>query len=176
MSLDYDKVWKTMNDLEQSISKYANVKTILNAAVDALQHRNYSEAEDLANTALDYLDYTVGDVDRDFKSAWEETVSNLNKQRSINNAWESFYYPEEVKDDGMRPWGHSDLEYLIANQIANQKTDKVKSWTLSVEIDGASGEYYVSFPQDLLDQIGWKEGDMIDWVDNGNGTFSLKKV
>jgi hypothetical protein len=25
------------------------------------------------------------------------------------------YYPEEVKDDGMRPWGHSDLEYMIAN-------------------------------------------------------------
>ena len=35
------------------------------------------------------------------------------------NAWTSFweenYYPEEVKDAGMRPWGHSDLEYMIAN-------------------------------------------------------------
>jgi hypothetical protein len=37
-------------------------------------------------------------------------------QKSWNDFWEENYYPEEEKqDDGMRPWGHSDLEYMIAN-------------------------------------------------------------
>jgi hypothetical protein len=31
-------------------------------------------------------------------------------------------------------------------------------------------------PQDLLDGAGWKEGDTIEWVDNNNGTWSMKKV
>lgn len=43
-------------------------------------------------------------------------------QKSWNDFCEENHYPEEhqkhneeVKDDGMRPWGHSDLEYFIAN-------------------------------------------------------------
>jgi hypothetical protein len=28
----------------------------------------------------------------------------------------------------------------------------------------------------LLDGAGWKEGDTLNWIDNGNGTWSLKKV
>jgi len=38
-------------------------------------------------------------------------------QRDWNDFWEENYYPEEVKDDGMRPWGHSDLEYGLANDL-----------------------------------------------------------
>ena len=36
-------------------------------------------------------------------------------KKSWTSFWEEYHYPEEVKDDGMRPWGHSDLEYMIAN-------------------------------------------------------------
>ena len=86
--------------------------------------------------------------------------------------WESTYYPEEVKDDGMSPWGHSDLEY----GIDNQKKDKVKKWLLPVEVDGPSAEYFVSFPDDLLEAADLKEGDKVEWIDNGDGSYLLKKV
>ena len=90
--------------------------------------------------------------------------------------WESTYYPEEVKDNGMRPWGHSDLEY----QIANNKKDKVKKWVLPVEeckdADTDETEYFVSFPDDLLEAADLKEGDQVEWVDQGNGSALLKKV
>ena len=92
------------------------------------------------------------------------------------NSWSSFwgenYYPEEVKDDGMRPWGHSDLEY----GIANKKEDKVKKWVLPVEVDGPNGEYFVTFPDDLLEAVNLKEGDQIEWIDQGDGSYLLKKV
>lgn len=84
--------------------------------------------------------------------------------------WEENYYPEEVEDNGMRPWGHSDLEYLVANQ----KKDKVKKWGLPVEMD-PSGEYFVSFPDDLLEAADLKEGDQIEWIDQGDGSFKLIK-
>ena len=90
--------------------------------------------------------------------------------------WEQTYYPEEVRDDGMRPWGHSDLEY----QIANNKKDKVKKWILPVEetkvAETDETEYFVSFPDDLLEAANLKEGDQVEWVDNGDGSYLLRKV
>jgi hypothetical protein len=113
--------------------------------------------------------------------------------------WEETYYPEEVKkscdrndpspeckgswnsfweetDDGMRPWGHSDLEYLVANQ----KKDKVVKWILPVEetkiAETDETEYFITFPDDLLEVADLREGDKVEWVDNLDGSFILKKV
>lgn len=90
--------------------------------------------------------------------------------------WEEHYYPEEVKDDGMRPWGHSDLEYLVANQ----KKDKVVKWILPVEeckdADTDEIEYFVSFPEDLLEAANLNEGDRVEWVDRGDGSYLIKKA
>jgi hypothetical protein len=93
-----------------------------------------------------------------------------------NDFWEEQYYPEEVKDDGMRPWGHSDMEYLVANS----KQDKVNKWILPVEEieDGDTGkqEYFITFPDDLLDAVNLTEGNQVEWIDNKDGTWLIKKV
>jgi hypothetical protein len=50
-------------------------------------------------------------------------------------------------------------------------------WTITLEeADDGSGDLVMPLPQDLLDGAGWKEGDTIEWVDNNNGTWSMKKV
>ena len=56
------------------------------------------------------------------------------------------------------------------------KQDKVVKWQLPVEIDGPSGEYFICFPDDLLEAANLKEGDQINWVDNGDGSYTLRKV
>jgi hypothetical protein len=53
--------------------------------------------------------------------------------------------------------------------------DQVKKWTLPVEVDAASGEYFLTLPDDLLDKLSWTEGDCLEWVDNKDGTLSLHK-
>ena len=53
----------------------------------------------------------------------------------------------------------------------------MKSWTLNVEeADDGSGDAILTFPPDLLEQAGWKEGDTIKWVDQKDGSWQLKKV
>jgi bifunctional DNA-binding transcriptional regulator/antitoxin component of YhaV-PrlF toxin-antitoxin module len=68
------------------------------------------------------------------------------------------------------------LEY----QIANSKKDKVKKWVLPVEETKISEtdeiEYFVSFPDDLLEAADLKEGDKVEWIDNGDGTWMIRKV
>lgn len=56
------------------------------------------------------------------------------------------------------------------------KEDKVVKWKLPVEVDDASGDYYIQFPDDLLEAANLKEGDQVEWVDNNDGSFTLKKV
>lgn len=50
-------------------------------------------------------------------------------------------------------------------------------WTVTLEeADDGSGDLVMPLPQDLLDGAGWKEGDTLEWIDNNNGSWSLKKV
>ena len=35
---------------------------------------------------------------------------------------------------------------------------------------------FIVFPDDMMEEVGWQEGDRIEWIDNGNGSFTLKKV
>ena len=139
--------------------------------------------------------------------AYDEYVKEVLSERE--------YY--EGKDDGMRPWGHSDIEYQIANQSktsscdkddtspecqgawnsfwnqeeyglqytdeeitamcdAAEKKDKVVKWILPVEVSDDLEDYIVTFPDDLLEAANLKEGDQVEWVNNNDGTYTLKKV
>jgi hypothetical protein len=49
-------------------------------------------------------------------------------------------------------------------------------WTIDLEeAEDGTGDIVMPLPQDLLDSAGWKEGDILEWKDLGNGTWSLTK-
>lgn len=60
--------------------------------------------------------------------------------------------------------------------IKEPKEDKVVKWQLPVEVDGISGEYYIQFPDDLMEAAGIKEDDLVEWIDRKDGSFELRKV
>lgn len=66
-----------------------------------------------------------------------------------------------------------------SNEKVVVKQDKVKKWVLPVEEvrdqDTDEDVYCVSFPDDLLEAADLKEGDLIEWVDQGDGSYLLKK-
>lgn len=37
------------------------------------------------------------------------------------------------------------------------------------------GEQYIEFPDEVMSEVGWKEGDDIIWTDNGDGSWTLTK-
>jgi bifunctional DNA-binding transcriptional regulator/antitoxin component of YhaV-PrlF toxin-antitoxin module len=61
-------------------------------------------------------------------------------------------------------------EELNAMCDAAEAKDKVKKWVLPVDDD-----YNITFPEDLLEQTGWKEGDTLQWIDQGDGSFKMVK-
>ena len=48
-------------------------------------------------------------------------------------------------------------------------------WTLEVQEDPETGDAILEFPPELMEQAGWKEGDVLTWKDLGNGSWSLTK-
>ena len=49
-----------------------------------------------------------------------------------------------------------------------------KSWTLEVQ-ESPTGDQFIEFPPEALEEVGWKEGDQIEWSDNGDGSWTLTK-
>jgi hypothetical protein len=206
-----------MNDLEMVTSKIVSAREIIDSVADAIQKSEYNKAETLTMAAYEFLGYYLEEFDDKFKKAWKETVVAQKELLKTSLAEREYY---EGKDDYMRPWGHSDLEYVIANnkkpltcdkddpspeckgawtsfwEESNNshskhyyeydrndpnrenpfKKDKVVKWQLPIEIDGASGEYYIMFPDDLMETANIQEGDTVEWVDKGDGSYILRKV
>jgi hypothetical protein len=46
---------------------------------------------------------------------------------------------------------------------------------VQLEQDPVTGELILPIPTDLLSQMGWIEGTELFWIDNENGTYSLKE-
>lgn len=51
-----------------------------------------------------------------------------------------------------------------------------KSWTITLEDDPETGDLIMPLTDDILESAGWKEGDTLEWIDNENGTWSLRKL
>jgi len=60
-------------------------------------------------------------------------------------------------------------------EMPPQKEDKVIKWSLPVE-EAEDGEYYITFPEDLLEAAKLAPGDAIEWVDLTENTYLLRKV
>ena len=46
---------------------------------------------------------------------------------------------------------------------------------VQLEQDAVTGELILPIPADLLSQMGWVEGTELFWIDNENGSYSLKE-
>jgi bifunctional DNA-binding transcriptional regulator/antitoxin component of YhaV-PrlF toxin-antitoxin module len=52
----------------------------------------------------------------------------------------------------------------------------MKTWTLEVKKMMVTDDYYIEFPEEVLEEAGWKPGDTLKWTDKGDGSWSLSKI
>jgi len=50
-----------------------------------------------------------------------------------------------------------------------------KSWTVTVEEDPETGDTILQLPEELIQLQGWKEGDVINWENQDDGSWSISK-
>ena len=82
--------------------------------------------------------------------------------------------PEEYDYDDMTAkgyWMNADGFWMPPQK----EEDRVIRWTLPVE-EAEDGEYYITFPEDLLEAAKLAPGDSVEWVDLTENTYLLRKV
>ena len=60
------------------------------------------------------------------------------------------------------------------NQMKYKKISD-NQWIVEVQENGKTKDLFIEFPPDALNQVGWAEGDDLDWIDNNDGSFTLQK-
>ena len=63
--------------------------------------------------------------------------------------------------------------FKIAN--VQQITPLHKTHTITLEEDLETGDLILPFTDEILQEAGWKEGDILEWTDLKNGSWSLAK-
>ena len=56
------------------------------------------------------------------------------------------------------------------------KKETKKTGSLLVQTDPETGELYLELPQGMLNRLGWAEDDELEWIENKDGTWQIKKV
>jgi hypothetical protein len=49
-----------------------------------------------------------------------------------------------------------------------------KTYTAWVDTD-IDGSLYIIIPEELIAELGWRVGENITWIDNNDGSFSVRK-
>jgi hypothetical protein len=88
------------------------------------------------------------------------------------------FYTETFDREFQKAWG---IVIPAAREYQDEQDKKLiesvkekKSWIVPVECE--NDECVVTFPDDLIEIAGWKEGDVLEWIDNNDGSFSLIKA
>ena len=98
-------------------------------------------------------------------------------KKSWNDFWEDNQYSDKEIDAMCTA---AEVEQDMKNVEEFLKKDKVVKWILPVEEtkveETDETEYFITFPDDLLEAANLEEGNQIEWIDQGDGSYILKKV
>ena len=167
---DYKKyaLGQLENFLYDAMSAEATPQEIYDTIRDAVQDNLnvYTKSADQARKLLSLLN---GHRPVDF-GGWEIELQYTDKE--IEEMCAAAELEQDLRNVGGFLKQDRDSNFPGENTVK----DNVKKWVLPVEDDGPSGEYFITFPDDLLEAANLKEGDQIRWINNNNGSFTMTKV
>lgn len=48
-------------------------------------------------------------------------------------------------------------------------------FTTEVKYNADEDDYYIEFKDEVISELGWNTGDTLEWIDNQDGSFTLRK-
>jgi hypothetical protein len=70
---------------------------------------------------------------------------------------------------------HTKVDFYQNVCYNNNMTNTKQPWTAHLEEDPDTGDLLLPFPPDMLEQLGWREGDTLTWTVKTNGSIILSK-
>ena len=61
------------------------------------------------------------------------------------------------------------------NMQSNTSNDTNQNTNYTITVEGDEEECFLPLPEDLLDHLGWNDGDMLEWIINDDNTITIRK-
>ena len=153
---DYKKysLGQVENFLYDAMSTDATPQEIYDV-IKGVVEDNYYTYKQQASNAYELLALLNGNGNGHLTCDKDDTSEECKK--SWNDFWENQQYSDEELN-------------AMCDAATSAKKGKVNKWVIPVDDD-----YNITFPEDLLEQTGWKEGDVLEWIDQGDGSFKMIK-
>jgi bifunctional DNA-binding transcriptional regulator/antitoxin component of YhaV-PrlF toxin-antitoxin module len=177
---DYKKyaLGQLENFLYDAMSAEATPQEIYDTIRDAVQDNLivYTKSADQARELLNLLN---GHRPVDLSFCDKDDTSEECK-KSWNDFWVEDLHRTDYTDEELDAMcAAAEVEQDMKNAEKFLKKNKVKKWVLPVEEtkieETDETEYFITFPDDLLEAANLAEGDQIEWIDQGDGSFKLVK-
>jgi bifunctional DNA-binding transcriptional regulator/antitoxin component of YhaV-PrlF toxin-antitoxin module len=120
---------------------------------------NYYTYKKCASEAYELLALLNGNGEGHLTCDKDDTSEECKK--SWNDFWVEDLHRTDYTDEELN---------AMCDAATSAKKGKVNKWILPVDDD-----YNITFPEDLIEQTGWKEGDTLQWIDQGDGSFKMIK-
>ena len=164
MTLNYHRVWSTLNDLEMVSTKISSAREILACAIDALENHKLDKTETLLYAVDEYLQYYLSEFDTKFQDAWKETVKKLKQEENdaldaVMNERE-YYEPTQVHSESYYDYTRNDPNRpnpLDTSPLSGEHL-QAKIQANSPYNDGWTREYY----QEIVDKYE-KKDKVVKW-------------
>lgn len=172
------------------------LKQVENFLYDAMS------ADATAQEIYDVIKGVVEDNYNVYKNATQKAYEllgllNGNGEGHISDAISRGNKVHQAIDDCMPPWGHSDMEAL---KYTDKEMDamcsaaeeeeliskgyfkengfwkKPKTWIVEVSMDGLTGDAFLPIPDEVMDLVEWNLYDELEWIDNKDGSWIIRKV
>jgi len=163
---DYKKyaLGQVENFLYDAMSTDATPQEIYDV-IKGVVEDNYAVYTKSANQAKELLDLLNGNGNGHL------TCDKDDPSEECKKSWTDFWENQQYTDE--------ELDAMCA-AATSAKKGKVNKWILPVEetkdADTDEIEYFITFPDDLLEAADLKEGNQVEWIDQGDGSYLLKKV
>lgn len=171
-----DTIWEVMNELDMFPSKLIILKHLLESVQTSLLNKDVSLAEYLLDATQDLVEHYTDDFEKKFQTAWHQTLATADVADEKSKQQPEVLGNSLLTQDRISNFPGEQYPEEVLNAMCDAATAKHnKSWTVPVE-ETPDGETLLSFPDELIEAVGWEKGDELEWIDNKNGTFTLKKV
>jgi len=85
------------------------------------------------------------------------------------------YTDEEV--DAMCAAAEEEEELISKGYFKeNGSWKKPKTWIVEVSMDGLTGDAFLPIPDEVMDLVEWNLYDELEWIDNKDGSWIIRKV
>ena len=62
------------------------------------------------------------------------------------------------------------------NMQSSTSNDTTPNTSYTVTLEGDEEECFLPLPDELLDNLGWYENDILEWIVNDDNTITIRKV